>query len=267
MPVSPGTHVVYTVRAGDSLYTIANQLGSNVAPIVQANSLFPPVTEPDLIFPGQKLVVRVPGTSQQSVVLHQVTEGDTLFRIGERYSAGVDMLASLNQMENPDLLQVARLIYVPAFIYEIEQGDSLYRISRRFGIPMSDLTRANQGRPGFSPDLLYPGFRLVIPLPTSTNIAVFQPLPGTRIAPGQQMTGIARAFEAGVLYQIRDAADQVVTGEKAFTASEGGPAFGSFQVQLQFDRTPSTQSGTLMVYTRSARDGSIQDLVEVNVLF
>ncbi|TMV43339.1 LysM peptidoglycan-binding domain-containing protein [Paenibacillus mesophilus] len=267
MPISTGTHLLYTVRPGDSLYSIANQLGTNIQMLVQINALYPPVADPDRIFPGQVLLVRLPGMAEQSSVLYQVQPGDTLYRIAERFSLSVDMLAELNQIQEPNVLRVAQLLYIAAFVYEVEQGDSLYRISNRFGTPMSELIRANRNRPGLSPDVIYPGFRLVIPLPSSTNIVVFQPLPGTRIAPCQHLTGSARAFEAVINYQISDAMGGAVTQERAVTASQGAPAFGQYDVQLQFDQTPITQNGILMVYTRSARDGSIQDLVGVPVTF
>lgn len=267
MPIAPGTHVVYTVRPGDTLYSIANRFGSSVPAIEQGNALYPPFMDPGLIYPGQKLLIPLPGMSQHSTVLHQATEGDTMYRIAERYSVGLDMLAALNQIERPDILQVGRLVYIPAFVYAVEQGDSLFRISRRFGMPMSELVRANQGRTGFSPDVIYPGYLMAVPLPSSTNIVVFQPLPGTKIAAGQTMSGVARAFEAAALYQIRDAAGRPVTKERPFQTNAGAPAFGTFRVPIQFDLVPATSTGTLMVYTRSARDGSIQDLVELAVMF
>lgn len=267
MPLSPGTHVVYTVRSGDTLTSIANQFGTSVQSLVQANALFPPVTEPDLIYPGQKIVARVPGMSVQSTVLYQVAQGDTLFRIGQQFSTGTDLLAALNRLPDPDDLRVAQLLYIPAWVYEVEPGDTLFRMSRRFGVSLSTLLRANQHRPGLSPDLIYPGFRLIVPIPSSTNIVVFSPLPGTVIAPGHPLSGAARAFEATILYQIRDATERIVTRERPITTSEGAPAFGEFHVPIVFDQPPRTVSGTLMVYTRSARDGSIQDLVEVPVVF
>lgn len=267
MPISPGTHLLYTVRPGDTLYTIAEQWGTNVPSLVQMNALYPPITEPDRIFPGQVLLARLPGMAEQSSVLYQVQPGDTLYRIAERFSISLDMVAALNQIQQPDLLRIAQLLYIAAFVYEVEQGDSLYRISRRFGTPMSELIRANRNRPGLSPDVIYPGFRLVVPLPSSTNIVVFQPLPGTRIAPGQHLTGSARAFEATIHYQIRDATGRIITQERTVTATQGAPAFGQFDAQVQFDQTPAVQNGIVMVYTRSALDGSIQDLVEVPVTF
>ncbi|MFC0215625.1 LysM peptidoglycan-binding domain-containing protein [Paenibacillus chartarius] len=267
MPISSGTHLLYTVRPGDSLFTIAGQLGTNVQSLVQINSLYPPVTEPDRLLPGQVLLARLPGMAEQSSVLYQVQPGDTLYRIAERFSLSADMLAALNQIQQPDLLQAARLLYIGAYAYEVQQGDSLYEISRRFGVTMSELIRANLNRPGLSPDVVYPGVRLVVPLPSSTNIIVFQPMPGTRLAPGTHLTGRARVFEATVNYQIRDALGRIVARERAATASQGAPAFGHFDVQLQFDQAPSAPTGSLTVYTRSANDGSIQDLVEVPVVF
>ncbi|TLS50682.1 LysM peptidoglycan-binding domain-containing protein [Paenibacillus antri] len=267
MPISPGTHVLYTVRAGDTLYSIANGFGTNVPSLIQINSWYPPVIEPDRLYPGQALLVRLPGMSEQSAVQYQAIEGDTLFRIAERFGVGVEMLAALNGLERPDILRVAQLIYIPAFVYEVEAGDTLYGIARRFGRSLNELIRANRNRPGFSPDVLFPGFRFVVPLPASTNIAVFQPLPGGRVAPGERLTGVARAFEAGALYRIVDAAGGVVAQERALTASEGAPAFGRFDAAIAFDRRPSTSAGTLLVYTRSANDGSVQDLVEVPIAF
>ena len=265
--IQRGTHIVYTVRPGDTLYSIANQFGTSVPAVIEANALYPPVADPGLIYPGQKLLVRVPGMTDQSAVIHQVTEGDTMFRLAERYSHGLEMLAAVNQMQLPEILPVARLVNVLSFVYEVEPGDSLFRIAGRLGVPMSTIARANQGRPGFSPEVLYPGFRLVVPLPSSTNIAVFQPLPGTPITAGQPLIGIARAFEAAALYRIVDAAGQTVTDEQPFMTDAGAPMFGNFEVPIKIERKPANATGTLMVYTRSARDGSIQDLVEVAVTF
>jgi LysM repeat protein len=267
MPISSGTHLLYTVRQGDTLYSIAEQLGTNVPSLIQINALYPPVADPNRIFPGQVLLARLPGMAEQSSVFYQVQPGDTLYRIAERFSVSVDMLAGLNQIQQPDILRVAQLLFIASFVYEAEPGDTLYSIFRRLGTTMSEIFRANRNRQSLSLDVIYPGFRLVVPLPSSTNIVVFEPLPATKIAPEQRLMGSARAFEATINYQIRDAMGRVIAKERAATAAQGAPAFGVFDVQLQFDQTPTTQTGTLMVYTRSANDGSIQDLVEVPLSF
>ncbi|MBM4401993.1 MAG: LysM peptidoglycan-binding domain-containing protein [Candidatus Cloacimonetes bacterium] len=43
----------YTVQAGDSLYWIARSFGATVAAIAEANG----ITNPDMIFVGQKLII------------------------------------------------------------------------------------------------------------------------------------------------------------------------------------------------------------------
>lgn len=165
MSIAPGTHVMYTVRPGDTLYTIANQIGTNVPALVQANALYPPITDPGLIYPGWKLIARVPGMSQESALLYQVAPGDTLYRIAQMYSVSVQRLAELNRIPDPNDLKVAQLLYIPAIVYEIEPGDTLYRIAARFGISLDQLLQANSHRPGLSPDVIYAGFRLVVPQP------------------------------------------------------------------------------------------------------
>lgn len=165
MAVAPGTHVLYTIQPGDTLYQIANRLGTNVPALVQANALYPPITDPDFIRPGWKLIARVPGMSQESVLLYQVAPGDTLYRIARMFSNDVNRLAELNRLPGPNELRVAQLLYIPAFIYEIEPGDTLYRIAVNSGTTLEQLLMANSNRPGVSSSVIYAGFKLIVPQP------------------------------------------------------------------------------------------------------
>lgn len=263
-----GVHHIYTVNPGDTLYTIAARFGSTVQLIEQTNALYPPITDPGLIYPGQLLVIPETGVGQRTAVSYMVHYGDTLYTIGLRFSATPEMLAGINPLiTNPNVIRAGVPIFVPALIYQVQSGQSLFGISRRLGIPMKEIVRANRNRPGFSPDVLYEGYRLIVPMPSSTNIVVFKPEPGARIQPGQALEGEARAFEAVVLYQVRDDRDVVVTKEKAIMTTAGAPAFGSFSTAILFDRQPTAPSGELWVYARSARDGRIIDLVQVKVYF
>jgi LysM repeat protein len=263
-----GTHYLYTIRPGDTLYAISQRFGSPIQLIEQTNALFPPITDPSLIYPGQLLVISETGISQRYAVSYIVSPGDTLYAIGQRFSATPDIMAGLNpQITNINLIYPGVPLNIPAFIYEVEAGDSLYQISHKLGIPLNQLIIANQGRPGFSPDVLYTGFRLIVPLPLSRNIVVFRPFPGTRIVPGHAIEGIARAFEAVINYQVRDDNGVIVTNERYMTTLAGAPAFGSFSTALVFDRAPTASAGELWVYSRSADDGRIIDLVQVRVYF
>ncbi|CAM3419175.1 LysM peptidoglycan-binding domain-containing protein [Marinicrinis lubricantis] len=265
MSIIEANHFIYTVRPGDSLYSIATSLGSAVQFIEQTNALYPPVTDPGLIYPGQVLIVTESGLQQKNQVRQIVSPGNTLYRIAQRYSTNVELLAGINQIIQPQLILVNQLLLVPAFIYEVENGDTLNKIALRFGVSLSSLLEANRGRPGLSPDLIFPGYRLIIPLPTSANIAVTQPLPGETIQPGESLEGYARLFEGSGLYRILDDTGQIVANERAFQTLGGAPQFSYFSAVLQLDRTPRTPTGELWVYSRSPRDGSIQDLVQVKV--
>ncbi len=268
MPIVQGKHYIYTVRPGDTLYSIAARLGSAVQLIDQTNALYPPITDPGLIYPGQVLVVSEAGISQQqNAVYYIIGPGDTLTQIASRFMVTVDLIAGINQIPDPNLIYINQMITAPAFIYEVAQGDILFRIAQFFGTTVGALLQANQRRPGLSPDVIYPGYRLIIPLPSTRNIVIFSPLPGTLIKPGQNLEGYARVFEAMAQYQIRDNNGQIVNKERTITASEGGPAYGKFSAVIQFDAEPATSEGQLWVYSYSAKDGSIQDLTAVKVLF
>lgn len=256
---------IYTVRRGDTLFRIARRFGSSVRAIEQANRLIPPVTDRGLIFPGNVLVV--PSLSASGKVFYVVKSGDTVSGIASRFSTFTDLVSGVNKLANPNLIFPDQQLLVPAFIYVIQSGDTLSAISRRFGISLSNIIKANQGRPGFGIDLIWQNFHLILPLPTSSNIVVWTPLPGTKVVNGQRVEGQGRAFEAVLNHELRDANGVIVSNERFTLADAGGPEYGNFISTLPFDRTPTASTGELHVFTRSANDGSIQDLVKIKVIF
>jgi LysM repeat protein len=256
---------IYTVRPGDTLYSISKRFNSSAESIAQANHLFYPVTDPGLIFPGDEVVV--PNLLETAKVSYIVKFGDTMTRIASMFSTFSDLVAGINNIENPNFISLDQQLTVPAFIYKIQSGDSLSAISRKFGIPLLNITKANQGRPGFQKDVIWPEYYLILPLQTSRNIVVWTPLPGFKVVNGQKTEGQARAFEANVLHLLRDSNGVIVSNERFTTADAGAPAYGNFTGSLPFDRTPTSNTGEFWVYTRSAKDGSIQDLVKTKVFF
>jgi len=98
----------YTVRRGDTLWSIATRYGTSIAAIRQANGL-----ASNLIYTGQSLVI--PGssgatssgsTSQASSggQIYTVRRGDTLASIAYRYGTTVSAIARANGLANPNLL-------------------------------------------------------------------------------------------------------------------------------------------------------------------
>jgi len=260
------TQILYTVQPGDTLYSIASRFNSTVDLIQEANAIYPPITDPYLIYPGWLLVVPAPAV-QPYRSIYIVQPGDTLFSIGRRFSAHYDLLAGVNQLADANAILINQPLWVPAFQYEIHPGDTLTQIASQLGISVQSILQANEGRPGFSRDLLYPAFRLIIPAPSSRNITVVRPPVGEYITSGVRVEGFARVFEANVLMQIRDGNHMIITNERFTTAQQGAPDYGYFSLELPFDQHPTTEEGELWVYDRSAEDGRIVDLVRVRVYF
>ncbi|TWI54059.1 LysM peptidoglycan-binding domain-containing protein [Halalkalibacter nanhaiisediminis] len=57
MLAEQGIYFIYTVKPNDTLYGIATKLESTIEEIEQLNGLYPPFTDPGLIFLGQELIV------------------------------------------------------------------------------------------------------------------------------------------------------------------------------------------------------------------
>ncbi len=53
IPIGP-TPNYYTVKSGDSLYTLANRFGTTIDELVRLNE----ISDPSLIYPGQRLKIK-----------------------------------------------------------------------------------------------------------------------------------------------------------------------------------------------------------------
>lgn len=58
LPTTPAQPTTYTVKPGDSLSAIAFQYGLSLQELMAANG----ITDPDVLFAGQKLIIPVPGS-------------------------------------------------------------------------------------------------------------------------------------------------------------------------------------------------------------
>ncbi|KHF39146.1 LysM peptidoglycan-binding domain-containing protein [Halalkalibacter okhensis] len=261
------THIIHTVQPGDTVYRLAMQYESTVDAIALANALYPPFVDPYVIYPNQELVIPKI-ISNGTATLYVIQQGDTMGTIAQRFYSFPELVAGINPtVQNPDFIFPYQQIEILAVIDEVQPGDSLASISERVGLPIQSIIDANSKRITFSPDVLYAGMRLIIPLPMSQNIVVTQPFPGSILRENQLISGYARAFEANVLYRVVDDNQVEVTEETFTTAEYGAPSYSRFRDTIPFDQEPTASGGTLQVYTRSAKDGSVQDLVQVRVWF
>ncbi len=144
----------YTVRRGDTLYSIANKFGTTVDTIKRLNNL----TSNTLTI-GQTLLISEETLPEVSTYI--VEKGDTLYGIANKFGTAVDIIKRLNNLTVNTLLP-GQQILVPAtdqtpveeeptippieqpyIIYTVQKGDSLWKISQRYKVPVNDITAFN----------------------------------------------------------------------------------------------------------------------------
>jgi LysM repeat protein/GH25 family lysozyme M1 (1,4-beta-N-acetylmuramidase) len=97
----------YTVKFGDSWWTIANRYGINMYTLASLNgkSIY------STIYPGQ--VLKVSGsTVTSSKVYYMVKKGDTVSGIASQYDVSVSQIKSLSGLKNANLIYVGQYLRV-----------------------------------------------------------------------------------------------------------------------------------------------------------
>ena len=140
----------YLVMRGDTLKSLALQFGTSVNTLLSLN---PSITNANLIYEGQRLVVPSgravpsdpPPTSGGQT--YYVQRGDTLRKIAVKFGTSVDVLIKLNpQISNPNVIYVGQAITVPgsaASTYVVQRGDTLRIIANKFGTTVDALLKLN----------------------------------------------------------------------------------------------------------------------------
>ena len=129
----------YTVKAGDSLWKIANQYGLTVAELKNLNGL-----TSDNLSIGQVLKVGNSSSSSSNSNTYTVKAGDSLWNIANKYGITVSELKNLNGLTS-DNLSIGQVLKVPSGgnTYIVKSGDSLWSIANRYGITVNELKNLN----------------------------------------------------------------------------------------------------------------------------
>lgn len=99
-PAAPAATVVHTVTWGETLSSIAARYGTSWQALAAANGL----RNPNLIFPGQRLVISGGYSTAASARSYTVRAGDTLSGIAARFGTSWQQLAAKNGLSNPNFL-------------------------------------------------------------------------------------------------------------------------------------------------------------------
>lgn len=144
----------YTVKKGDSLYSIARLNNITVDTILKDNGL----VSPNLSV-GQKLKIRtnvenveecigedfnVPDNS----ITYIVKKGDSLYTIAKKYNTSVSEIVNLNNLANNNLqvgqnLKIPGNDTIPSSTYTVKSGDTLYSIAKKFNISVDSIKSKN----------------------------------------------------------------------------------------------------------------------------
>ena len=133
---------IYTVKPGDSLYSIANKYNVSVNDIIEINNLASTV-----LTTGQQLII--PGYEEQENV-YLVKPGDTLYRIASVYGVSVDDIIKENNLTS-NILTIGQKLVIPTtlvdeedfVVYRVEPNDTLYSIARRYNTKVDSIKSYN----------------------------------------------------------------------------------------------------------------------------
>lgn len=127
--IAPSDSNYYTVKSGDSLWSISRKFGVTVNELKDANNL-----SSNLLSIGQNLII--PGKIPEKVSDEYVVQkGDTLYSIARKFNTTVDNLKSLNNITT-DSLAIGQILKIPGGesikenTYTVKKGDNLYSIAR-----------------------------------------------------------------------------------------------------------------------------------------
>jgi len=105
--------MIYTIKKGDTLWSIANEMRVNIGALSRWNNLHP---EKKLI-PGDKLKIRMgspshpldepPKVRKGKEIIYVVKAGDTLWGIAKRYNVTVSEIKAWNRLDGKDRIRPA----------------------------------------------------------------------------------------------------------------------------------------------------------------
>ena len=139
---------VYTVVAGDTLWSIANRYGTTINNLKLINNL-----TSDTINVGQKLNL---------YRTYTVKSGDTLWKISQQYSVTVTDIQKANNLTS-DMINIGQTLIIPgaaatvptpvpgpspvipwpSVTYIVQAGDTAESIAKKFGVPAQDVMKYN----------------------------------------------------------------------------------------------------------------------------
>ena len=147
---------VYTVKSGDTLYSIARKFNLSVNELKSLNNL----TSNSLSI-GQKL--KISSEDVDTETTYAVVKGDTLYGIANKFGVSVNNLKSINNLTS-NTLSIGQVLKIPGtttnkVTYTVKKGDNLYSIARTYNTTVNEIKSLNN----LTSNLLSIGQTLILP--------------------------------------------------------------------------------------------------------
>ena len=150
------SYINYTVKPGDTLYSIARNNNISVDTLIKDNGL----TSNNLSI-GQTIRIRTPQigieeecygpsytppTDNTSYINYVVKRGDSLYSIAKKYNTTVTKITNLNNLTTSNL-SIGQVLKIPSNeegnVYIVKKGDNLYNIARVYNTTVQSIKNKN----------------------------------------------------------------------------------------------------------------------------
>lgn len=196
VPYTPPEDLItntYVVQKGDTLYSIANKLGTTVSELKKENNL-----TTNTLQIGEVLRIPTKEIYEEEENIYIVKKGDSLYSIANKYNTTVEELKRINNLTS-NILSIGQVLKLPSdkannaekeentISYTVQKGDSLYSIARKYDTTIDRIKDLNN----LTTNLLSIGQVLLIP--TDTNLETTY-----TVKKGDSLYSIARKYNTTV---------------------------------------------------------------------
>ena len=128
----------YTVKKGDTLYSISKKYGTTVADIMDANML-----TTNTLYPGQVLLVPAAMSNDYYFENYMTKEGDTIESISKKFNIEPKLIGEFNDFSKMKLVP-NQMIKIPLDnVYVVKNNDTVETILDNTNRTAEQLLRAN----------------------------------------------------------------------------------------------------------------------------
>ena len=183
----------YVVQKGDSLYSIANKLGTTVSELKKENNL-----TSNTLQIGEVLRIPTKEIYEGEENVYIVQKGDTLYSVAVANNTTVDELKKANNLTS-NILSTGQLLKIPSALlpestYIVKKGDSLYSIANKYNTTVDELKRINN----LTSNILSIGQVLKLPSDKVSDVEKEENTISYTVQKGDSLYSIARKYSTTI---------------------------------------------------------------------